>query len=1054
MDLSRRQFFKLSGATLAASSLGAAGLMPATVLAEARAFKLERTTETRNTCPYCSVACGLIMHGLGDRAGNAKAEIIHIEGDPDHPVSRGSLCPKGAGLLEFVHSESRLRYPEYRAPGSDSWQRVSWDWAMEQIARRIKDERDSAFQTHNAAGQEVNRWTSLGFLAASAASNETGYLTNKIARSLGIVMLDSQARICHAPTVSALASSFGRGGMTNTWMDIKNADVILVMGGNAAEAHPVGFKWVVEAKAHNQARLIVVDPRFTRTAAVADRYAPIRAGSDIAFLNGVIRYLLEKDAIHHDYVRAYTNAALLVGNGYSFTEGLFSGFDASRGEQPYDRSQWQYAKDAGGQVQTDPSLRHPRCVINLLREHVARYTPEVVENLTGTPIEDFTAICEIMASTAGPGRSMTSLYALGWTHHSVGVQNIRAMSIIQMLLGNIGISGGGMNALRGHSNIQGLSDLGLLTDMLPGYMTLPRDDETSRSQYLDKRTPKTLRTGQWNVWSHFPAYHTSLMKAWYGPAAHAGNDYAYRWLPKLDKPYDSMRMFDLMAQGKVHGFICQGFNPLASYPNKDKMQTALSSLKFMVVMDPLATETSAFWQNHGAHHPVKSAEIQTEVFRLPTTCFAEEDGSLVNSSRWLQWHWKGAEPPGEARTDIAILGDLFLRLRALYAREGGAFPDPVLNLHWPYVSPEEPTPEELAREYNGYALQSVQDSSVPDGQIKAGQQLSSYAQLRDDGSTASGNWIFCGAWTEAGNQMARRETHDEGNRGLAPGWAWAWPANRRILYNRASCDPEGRPWDPKRHLIAWNGQRWQGLDVPDFPLHEAPGSAMSPFVMNPEGLARLYAVDRLADGPFPEHYEPFETPLGTNPLHPSVISNPAARIFPGDRSMLGSTEDYPYVATTYRITEHFNCWTTHNRINASLQPEQFVEIGTVLAHQLGIQNGDLVVVRSARGMIKAVAMVTRRIRPVTVNGEWVHQIGIPVHWGFQGLTRKGYFANNLTPYVGDANTQTPEFKAFLVNVEKDMSEFMPHTHKPGEEHEERRQPKGWLARILKGSTEV
>lgn len=1045
MDLTRRQFFKLSAATLGGSTLTALGFAPQQVLADVRTFKLSRTTETRNTCPYCSVACGILLYGIGDGAKNAKAEIIHIEGDPDHPVSRGSLCPKGASALDFIHSPSRLRFPEYRAAGGKEWQRVSWDFALDRIARLLKDDRDRHFIPKNERGETVNRWLSVGLLAASAGSNETGYFTNKVARSLGMVMIDSQARVCHAPTVAALGSTFGRGAMSNTWMDIKNADVILVMGGNAAEGHPVGFKWVIEAKARNKAKLIVVDPRFNRTASVADVYAPLRAGTDIAFLNGVMHYLFEHDAIHHEYVKLYTNAPFIVREDFDFTDGLFSGYDETDPERRYHRESWTYELDKDGYARVDPTLQHPRCVFNLLKTHVARYTPERVSEITGTPIDLFLKICELIASTAGPQRTLTSLYAMGWTQHSVGSQNIRAMCMIQLLLGNMGMSGGGMNALRGHSNIQGLSDLGVLSDMLPGYMTLPRDGETSQI-YREKRTLRPLRPGQMNYWSHFPKFHISLMKAWYGEAANKGNDFCYEWLPKLDKIYDGVRMFDRMAHGEVNGFLCQGFNPLASFPDKGKITRALAQLKFLVVMDPLATETSSFWQNHGEYHDVDPASIQTEVFRLPTTCFAEEEGSLVNSSRWLQWHWKGAEPPGEARNDIAILADLFLRIRELYRREGGAFPDPILHLHWPYRHPQEPSPEEIAREFSGYALANLRDENDPNRiAVRAGCQLDGFHQLRDDGTTACGCWIFSGAWTEAGNQMARRGTDDPSGLGLAPGWTWSWPANRRILYNRASCDAEGKPWNEKRRIIHWDGREWRGYDVPDFPATTPPQSGMGAFLMNPEGTGRLFATDRLADGPFPEHYEPFETPLGTNPLHPKVVNNPAARVFANDRAMLGDAGEFPYVATTYRLTEHFMCWTTHSRIAASLQPQQFIEIGEELARELGIVNGEKVVVRSKRGHIRAVALVTKRIRPLLVAGKTVHQIGIPMPWGFTGLTRKGFLANTLTPFLGDANTQTPEFKAFLVNLEKDWNELLPHTHKPGEDHAQRR-PTGSPAR--------
>lgn len=850
--------------------------------------------------------------------------------------------------------------------------------------------------------------------------------------------------------------------MTNTWMDIKNANVILVMGGNAAEAHPVGFKWVIEAKAHNKAKLIVVDPRFNRTASVADLYAPIRVGTDIAFLSGVIRYLLEHDAIQHEYVKAYTNAGFIVREDFGFDEGLFTGYDEKTHQ--YDKSTWQYEMDEQGFAKVDETLQHPRCVLNLLKQHVSRYTVDMVCDITGTPKDLYLKVCEAIASTAVPNRTLTSLYALGWTQHSIGSQNIRTLAILQLLLGNIGMPGGGVNALRGHSNIQGLTDLGLLSDQLPGYLNLARDEETTRAAYLEKRTPKPLRPGQVNFWSNYPKFHTSLMKAWYGQAAKPDNDFGYDWLPKIDQLYDGLRVFDLMEQGRMTGYFCQGFNPLASFPNKGKIVSALSRLKFLVVMDPLATETSEFWQNHGEYNDVNPEDIRTEVFRLPTTCFAEEEGALVNSSRWLQWHWKGAEPPGECRPDIDIMAELFLKVRELYRQEGGAFADPILNLHWPYRIPEAPSAEELAKEYNGYALVDIPDPKEP-GRVlvKAGRQLSSFAQLRDDGSTACGTWIFCGSWTEEGNQMARRDPTDPTGLGIAPGWAWAWPLNRRILYNRASCDPSGKPWDERRKLIEWDGSKWTGLDVPDFKADAGPDSGVSPFIMTDEGVARLFARHLMAEGPFPEHYEPFESPLGANPLHAKVISNPAARVFANDKAMLGDREAFPYVATTYRLTEHFHFWTKHSKINAPLQPEQFVEIGEELARELGIANGEKVAVRSKRGVIKAVALVTKRIKALKVAGQTVHQIGIPIHWGFTGATRKGYIANTLTPFLGDANTQTPEFKAFLVNVEKDLSELMPHTHKPGEGHEERKRPNGttratektsWLVRILKGRTEV
>ncbi len=806
--------------------------------------------------------------------------------------------------------------------------------------------------------------------------------------------------------------------MTNNWVDIKNADVVIVMGGNPAEAHPCGFKWVVEAKEKNRARLIVVDPRFTRTAAVADIFAQIRPGTDIAVLGGVIRYLVENDKIQHDYVRNYTNAPFLVREDFGWDDGIFSGYNAEK--KTYDKASWNYELDKAGYAKVDMTLQDPRCVYQLMRKHFSRYTPEMVSRVSGMEKEKFLQICETIASTAAPNRVMTCLYALGWTQHTTGSQMIRTMAMIQLLLGNMGMPGGGLNALRGHSNIQGLTDLGVMSHLLPGYLTLPTEADPDLKSYLEKRTPKPLRPNQMNFPQNTPKWFVSLLKAWYGKAATAENDFGYDWLPKNDKPYDIMAAFELMYQGKMTGYFCQGFNPLASVPDKAKSIQALSKLKFLVTIDPLSTETAGFWRNHGEWNDVDTAKIQTEVFRLPGGCFAEEDGSLVNSGRWLQWHWKGAEPPGEAKADLEVMAAIFMKVRDLYQKEGGSLPEPILNLTWPFARPLVPTAEEVAREFNGRALADVPDPKSP-GQFLAreGDQLATFAHLQADGTTACGNWIFCGSFTQAGNMMARRDASDPTGLGATGGWAWSWPANRRILYNRASADPSGKPWDPKRKYLFWNGKKWAGADVPDMRPDAAPEENVGPFIMTPEGVARLFAP-AMVEGPFPEHYEPFESPLEKNPLAPKSPKNmnPAVRLYKTDEEKRGSVKDYPYVATTYRLTEHFHFWTKHTRIAAALQPEAFVEIGEALAREKGIRQGDMVVVKSKRGQIRAKAMVTKRIQPLQIDGKTTHTVGIPIHWGFEGLTKKGPIANTITPFIGDANIQTPEFKAFLVNVEK------------------------------------
>ncbi|SFU90195.1 formate dehydrogenase (quinone-dependent) catalytic subunit [Xenorhabdus koppenhoeferi] len=802
--------------------------------------------------------------------------------------------------------------------------------------------------------------------------------------------------------------------MTNHWVDIKNANLIIVMGGNAAEAHPVGFRWAMEAKIHNNAKLIVIDPRFTRTASVADFYTPIRSGTDIVFLSGVILYLMTNEKINREYVEAYTNASLIVRADFSFDDGLFSGYDAEN--RQYDKTTWNYELDENGFAKRDKTLSHPRCVWNLLKEHVSRYTPDVVTDICGTPKEDFLRVCEYLAETSVKDKTTSFLYALGWTQHSTGAQNIRTMAMIQLLLGNMGMAGGGINALRGHSNIQGLTDLGLLSQSLPGYLSLPSEKQEDLQTYLQANTPKATVPGQVNYWGNYPKFFVSLMKSFYGDHARKENDWGFDLLPKWDKSYDVLQYFEMMSKGEVNGYICQGFNPVASFPNKNKVVAALSKLKFLVTVDPLSTETASFWQNHGEFNDVDPASIQTEVFRLPCCCFAEENGSIVNSARWLQWHWKAADAPGEAIGDGEILSGIYKRLRDLYREEGGAAPEQVLSMTWDYLDSDNPTPEEIAQENNGRALADVLDAN---GNVlmKKGQQLSSFAQLRDDGTTASGCWIFAGSWTPEGNQMARRDNADPSGIGNTLGWAWAWPLNRRILYNRASADPQGNPWDPERQLIAWDGDKWSGVDIADY-SNAAPGTDVGPFIMQPEGMGRLFAIDKMAEGPFPEHYEPFETPLGTNPLHPNVVSNPAARVFKSDFAAMGKADKFPYVGTTYRLTEHFHFWTKHALLNAIAQPEQFVEIGERLAAEKGIKQGDTVKVSSNRGYIKAKAVVTKRIRTLNVHGREVDTIGIPIHWGFEGAAKKGFLANTLTPFVGDANTQTPEFKAFLVNVEK------------------------------------
>ena len=802
----------------------------------------------------------------------------------------------------------------------------------------------------------------------------------------------------------SLAATFGRGAMTNGWTDVANTDVVLVMGGNPAENHPVGFRFVMEAKRHRKAKLVCIDPRFNRTAAVSDLYVPIRAGSDIAFLGGLIHYILSRNLHHEDYVRLHTNAAFLIGKGFDFNEGFFSGWDEEQKE--YDKSSWSYELDSHGHARTDPSLQHPRSVFQLLKKHYARYTPEKVAEISGCSVEEFRRAAEIICSTGRPDRRGTILYALGWTQHSHSVQLIHTAAMLQLLLGNIGVPGGGVNAQRGHSNIQGATDLGAW-DKLPGYLGVPRAHQTSLAAYVRANSPRALSNRSMNYWQNTDRFMVSLLKAYYGESATPENDFGYHNLPKIGEGenHSWAFIFDRMLQGGVEGLISFGMNPVANGPNSPKMIAAMGRLKWLIVAECFDTESSSFWASKklaGEYYPEARdpGDIDTEVFLLPAACSAEKDGTFVNSSRWLQWKWAAVDPPGEAKRDQEIIARLFLELRRLYAEEGGTAPQPLLDIAWDYANPISPDLGEVAREINGR-------------EISSGRQLNSFAELRDDGSTLCGNWLYSASYPEDGNQMARRGQEDPSGLGFYHQWAWNWPLNRRVLYNRASADEQGRPWDPQRAGIQWDGRRWIG-DVPDYGPTADPDSAGA-FIMLPEGVAKLYAAD-LAEGPFPEHYEPAESPV-LNPMHPGVSSNPLALVFGGDLDPLGSAEKFPYVAVTFRLTEHFHFWTKHVDANSALQPSFFVELPEELAAEKGVANGERVRVTSARGAVEGSALVTPRLRPLQVAGRRVYQVGIPIHWGFVGKVT-GPLVNNLSPSVLDPNSGTPEYKGFLVNVEK------------------------------------
>jgi len=818
--------------------------------------------------------------------------------------------------------------------------------------------------------------------------------------------------------------------MTNGWVDIKNADMMLIMGGNPAENHPCGFKWAIEAKRQRNAGMIVVDPRFTRTAAVSDLFLQIRAGSDLAFLGGMIRYAIENGRVAHDYLVNYTNAAFLVHEGFQLTDesGVFSGFDAASGA--YDRATWNYQDAGAGKPGHDFTLAHPRSVFQLLKQHYSRYTPEMVERITGIPRDQFLKAADLFTSIRKDGdmkKAGTILYAVGWTQHSSGTQTIRTAAMLQLLLGNVGRAGGGVNALRGHSNIQGATDIAGIFDNLPGYLKVPTPADTDFKAWMTRITPTSAKPHEWesfNYWSNTPKFAVSLLKSMYGDAAKRENDWAFHYLPKVDRNYSWAYLFDGMYRGNVKGLLAFGMNAVAIGPDSQKNIDALKKADFLVVCEIYPDETSEFWKSPTVK-PEELKDIKTEVYRLPGAGFAEKDGTFVNSARWLQWKWIAVPPPGSARLDQDILAQIFLKVRELYQKEGGKFPDPVVNLTWNYTTPKNPSLSEVAKELNGKAIADVEDKAT-NTTIKAGQQLPGFAFLRDDGSTSSGNWLWCGSWTEAGALMQRRDPADPSGLGIHPNWGWSWPMNRRVLYNRASCDVSGKPWDGSRKQVWWNEaqKRWVGNDVPDFKPDSAPKDHMGPFIMNPEGVGRLFVpLAGMADGPFPEHYEPIESPV-TNLLHPKQANNPVVKKFSTASDKYGTKEQgFNVICTTYRLTEHYHYWTKNNPVNVQLVPEPFVEIPAELAGEMGIKGGDRVKVSSARAAYVAKAMVTHRIRPMTVNGEKVYQIGIPIHFGFRGIQEDAgrterMLVNSLSPTVLDPNANTPEFKGFLVKVEK------------------------------------
>jgi formate dehydrogenase-N alpha subunit len=973
MKLNRRDFLKASAAT--AGGFGLLGLVgQGRVLASPKYISLrKRIGETTTICPYCGVGCSAIMAVEDGR-------IINLEGDPDSPINEGSLCPKGVSLYQVANNEDRLTRAKYRAAGAATWADISWDETITAIATKVKETRDSNFQAKDDTGNTVNRTLGIASLCSVFPNSEEAYLMGKMLRALGLVYIENEARICVSSAVAADIETVGRGPMSNHWIDLANSNCIMIIGGNMAESFPVAYKWVTRAR-ENGATIIHVDPRFTRTSAKADLYAKVRPGTDLAFVGGIIRYVIDDMGANPgnynmEYVREYTNASYLVNPAFTgpadTLDGLFSGWDGSK----YDKATWSYQQDETqpDNIKKDPTLADDNCVFQLLKKHFARYTEDKVVEITGTDRDSFRRICEIYAATGKRDKAGAFVFSSSACQHSIGTQTVRAFGILQLLLANMGVTGGGLNGITGAANGLGCTLQGLVNHWGPGgdSVRMPNSAEQTFSAYGGDK-----------------ARLASILKAWYSDIDH---NISFSYLPKREGDYSWQALFKAIDDEAIKGLICWGINPAVSGPNSAAARQALRKLHWLVVIDLWETETAAVWQLEGDCH--------TEVFLLPAAHSLEKEGSVCNSSRWNQWRYKGADSPGEARSDLWIINKLMSKIKELHAGETDKNAGAIINLTWEYGDP--PDVHQVAKEMNGYDLAS-------------GNLLSSPSSLKSDGTTSCGNWLWCGMYTEEGNMAQRRSTIDPSGIGLFPNWGWSWPTNRRIMYNRASVDLEGKPWDSRRVVISWDGADWVG-DVADGAWPPVISSSKYPFIMKPEGRGHLFGPGR-SDGPFPEHYEPWES-LVLNPMSPQQNNPAIASWETGDK---GTPErGYNIVATTHRVVEHLHTGAITRRLPwlVELMPEMFVEMSQELATVKGIAGGDTIIVESARGaIVKGKAVVTARLKPFEVNGTTVHHVNLPWNWGYMGLS-KGDSANLLTARVGDPNTGIPEFRAFLCKIEK------------------------------------
>ena len=1008
MELSRRTFLKATGLGSLGLALSSLGLDIPKVQAATKTFKLTGAREFTSVCHFCACGCGQIGYVK-------EGKLIQLEGASDCPVNFGGLCPKGLGYAQIPNDAMhRTTKPMYRAPGATEWQEISWDEAIERAARALKKARDENWiDTEQIGGEtvKVQRTDAIGLIGGSQVNNEECYQLTKIFRTLGAMSLDNQTRVCHANTPPAMSAAFGRGAMTNPWYDLKNTKLAWVEGSNIAECHPMGLKNLMKAKA-NGLKIMHVDVRFTRTSKIADYFIQIRPGTDIAFLGAIINYVIQNHKYDEQYIRLHTNAYMLIDPNFGFDDGIFSGYNEQT--RKYDMTTWRYQVDANGKPMRSADLFAPNTVMSILKKHYERYTFEVVSSITGASVADIKMAAELYANT----KPAVFMYALGMTQHTIGVENIRCFTVLQLLRGNIGVPGGGIDAMRGQPNVQASTDYGIMFQYFPGYLPWP--------------TEKTNTLAKWtqNSGTFRAKFLINLLKAWFGDAATKENDYCFGLLPiRNTHQNDSIYVqFEKAIEGKMKCIYFAGQNPMVSNPNIGNVHRGMRKLDSVIVEDLYLNETASFWERPDSPEgdPIKPEEIQTEVIFLPACSYLEREGTMTNSMRMIQWRMKGPDPLGDSKPDYLILDMLWKKIRELYADSNEPKDQIIKLLTWNY--PQDHMVEHIMREVNGYDLST-------------GKLLNGIGEIKDDGTTNSGMWIYAGVTRDGDIHMAkRRGQEDPGGMGIYPGYGWVWPDNIHLLYNRASCDENGNPINPDKKIVWWNAAKnmWEGYDRPDVgSLSAAPNTpaGQKPFRMVGEGVGRIFAASYKdvengmtrdssstpVDGPIPEFYEPVESPTN-NALHMNSNAqfSPCV-IYPRmpDLQKIGTKDEFPYVLCSSSICEHWCSGTITRHITwlNELVKEPFIEIPKKLAEKLGIKNGDEVIVRSVRAQIKEKAMVTDRIKPLIINGAEVFVTWQPYNWGFKGLST-GPSGNYITIDALDPNAQSQEFKACLIDIKK------------------------------------